>query len=112
MEESRANLKANYNTLESILGQLVTSLSEHSRRLEAHALTMENLDKDIQQLQRIMAKEFRLAPHQPSLQLKQAFTNFMDYHINPLCYRKHSDRQLIGVRPPKHPQYTHKKEAL
>lgn len=72
--------------LEISLVELTTALIEHAKHLERHISTMENLTRALKQLDATIKKEVSLESSQPSVELKEAITSFLEHNINPKYY--------------------------
>ncbi len=87
--------KNDITKLERSLRKLNSALAEHLNCLEKHATAMENLTQAMKQLDSTFEKDSKLESHQPSLQLKEAVSSFVDFHINPRYYH---DKDLLQIK--------------
>lgn len=69
------------------LNELTAALVEHSRYLEKHIQAMENLTQTLKLLDATIKKEISLESNQPSIELKEAITSFLEFAINPKFYK-------------------------
>ena len=73
--------------LEVSLAELTTALIEHAKHLERHIIAMENLTRALKQLDATVKKEVSLESSQPSIELKEAITSFLEHSVNPKFYQ-------------------------
>jgi hypothetical protein len=73
--------------LEISLVELTTALIEHAKHLERHIHAMENLTKALKLLDSTIKKEVTLESSQPSIELKEAITAFLEHNVNPKYYQ-------------------------
>ena len=79
--------KNDFAKLERSLNKLTAKLAEQVTYLEKHAGAVESLTQAIQHLDTTIKKEISLESRQPSMQLKEAITAFVEYAINPKFYQ-------------------------
>ncbi len=73
--------------LEISLVELATALIEHAKHLERHINAMESLTRALKQLDASIKREMNLESSQPSIELREAITSFLDHNINPKFYQ-------------------------
>ena len=73
--------------LEVSLVELTAALIEHAKHLERHINAMETLTRALKQLDASIKKEVNLESSQPSIELKEAITSFLEHNINPKFYQ-------------------------
>jgi len=73
--------------LEYMLSELTTALSEQTKHAAQQTAAMDNLTQAIYQLDATI-KDSSLKPKQPSEQLKDAISSFMESSINRQYYQK------------------------
>jgi hypothetical protein len=98
---------ANLN-LERLLNDLAIVLGEHAKALERHVDAMENLTQAVKQLETTIKKEISLASKQPSMELKEAITSFLEDNVNLKYYRDSDYLKLPAGTDTKHPEIVKK----
>jgi PAS domain S-box-containing protein len=73
--------------LQLCLKELTSALEKQIDYLDKHTAAMEKLNRSIKQLEATIKKEIKLESQQPSAQLKEALTGFVDYNINSRYYQ-------------------------
>jgi uncharacterized coiled-coil protein SlyX len=88
MPEEISNIPAMPSAdLEISLVELTAALIEHAKHLERHINTMESLTRALKQLDASIKREVNLESSQPSIELREAITSFLDHNINPKFYQ-------------------------
>jgi hypothetical protein len=73
---------------------ITNEIIEIKRSIRELTYTIEELTQAVKQLDVTIKKELKQKSQQPSVQLKETVTTFLEYHINPAYYQGKSYLQL------------------
>ena len=90
---------ARFKDWEISLVELTAALIEHAKHLERHISAMENLTKALKLLEGTIKKEMSLESSQPSIELKEAITSFLEQNVNPKFYQDSGYLRLAAPEP-------------
>jgi hypothetical protein len=82
--------------LEVSVAELTTVLIEHAKHIERHIIVMESLTRALKQLDATVKKEVSLESSQPSVELREAITSFLEHTVNPKYYQDTGYLRLAG----------------
>jgi hypothetical protein len=107
-KQSTGSPKTNLVKLEHSMAEFTGALIEHSEYLEKHIQAMECLTQTLKQLDATIKKEISLENNQPSIELREAITSFLEYTINPKYYKDTGYLKLPVASERRHPEATKK----
>lgn len=94
--------------IERLLNDLASIVGEHAKVLERHIDAMEALTQAIKHLETTIEKEISLASKQPSMELKEAITSFLEDNVNLKYYRDSDFLKLPAGSDTKHSEIARK----